>query len=63
MPRTNVDGCRLHHYRLNGYCPFCSGTLHDDEQDDGDPYCQCGNAPCEEEEASGVCDSCGKELP
>lgn len=38
MPRTDVGQCRHHHYRLNGYCPFCSGTLVDDEQDDGDPY-------------------------
>lgn len=50
--------------------PFCTSTdsvSQDDcdeiEPDDGDPYCQCGNDPYEEEEASGVCSSCGKELP
>jgi len=63
MPRTDIGQCRHHHYRLNGYCPFCSGTLVDDEQDDGDPYCQCGNDPYEEEDASEVCSACGKLLP
>lgn len=29
MPRTDIGQCRHHHYRLNGYCPFCSGTLVD----------------------------------
>lgn len=63
MPRANIDQCNHHHYRLNGHCPLCSNNLHEEEQDDGDPYCQCGNDPYEEEAASGVCSSCGKELP
>ncbi len=54
-------------------CPECGcANANEDMQqalrelypdDDGDPYCSCGNDPYEEEDASGVCSSCGKELP
>lgn len=37
-------------------------AIIDDETDD-DPYCRCGNDPIEEEEFTGTCFGCGKELP
>lgn len=38
--------------------------LYEDDFDQGEdwPYCECGEDPYEEEEASNICSSCGKAL-
>lgn len=35
----------------------------DDEELNDSPFCECGNEPIEEEELTGHCFACGKELP
>ena len=35
----------------------------DDEELNDFPFCECGNEPIEEEELTGHCFACGKELP
>ena len=43
-------------------CSACGGNGFIGEDEDDSPYCECGNEPTEEEDASGICDACGKEL-
>ena len=64
------DEARNHPYECG--CEICKewwahvGPEDDPEDDpedvDDSPYCECGNDPIEEEEATGHCFSCGKEL-
>jgi hypothetical protein len=35
---------------------------HDYDDDDGNPYCECGLEPYEEEQAANRCACCGKLL-
>jgi hypothetical protein len=41
--------------------PDAAKDTEEDERDDS-PYCECGNFPCEEEEAANHCSCCGKRL-
>ena len=44
-------------------CRTCGGTsVINEEDDDGSPYCECGNQPMEDELASNKCDACGKAI-
>lgn len=40
----------------------CSSADPDDDERDDNPYCDCGNIPSEEEDASNRCSACGKRL-
>jgi hypothetical protein len=46
---------------LPGYDAWKTHDPRDDEPDP-EPYCQCGNEPIEDEDASNQCFACGKPL-
>ena len=62
---ARFDAASNHPYECG--CELCKEWWaqmppEDDDIEDDSPYCECGNQPTEEEDASGICDACGKEL-